>query len=63
MQGFGQLDADEIVSAQLWHATYVIYSYETPIAWRTVDGEWVISPERYSRTTGRHQSYLYGLTR
>lgn len=36
---------------------FVIYSYETPIAWR-VKGEWVIPEVTYSITTTRHQSLV-----
>lgn len=54
-------DGLEATDAQLRHAQFVIYSYQTPIAWKTVDGEWVVPNVRYSRTTTRHQSYLYAL--
>lgn len=36
--------------------TYVLFSYATPIAWRTDQGEWVVPDVKYSVTTGRHQS-------
>lgn len=36
--------------------TYVIYSYETPIAWRLTDGSWVIPDMVLSHTTSNHQS-------
>ena len=36
-------------------ATYVIFSYETPIAWLTPGG-WVVPPVKYSPTTSGHQS-------
>lgn len=39
---------------------YVVYSYATPIAWRTADGVVRVPDVRYSRTTGRHQSYVRG---
>lgn len=32
---------------------YVVYSYGTPIAWRTEAGA-VITKQKFSRTTGRH---------
>lgn len=43
--------------------SYVVYSYNTPIAWaeRDISGpslEWVIPLVRYSRTTSRHQSKI-----
>lgn len=60
LDGFGQLNPDASTRALLRSAEFVIYSYATPIAWRSGD-QWVISRERYSRTTSRHQSYLYAL--
>lgn len=50
----GQLDRKW--RASVARATYVVYSYETPIAW--VDREtntWVIPSDKYSVTTTRHQ--------
>lgn len=43
-----------------WHesvrqARYVVYSYETPIAWEAADGRTVIPTKRYSPTTTQHQ--------
>lgn len=35
-------------------ATYVVWSYDTPIAWVT-DGKWVKPALKYSPTTSRHQ--------
>ena len=43
---------------------YVIYSYATPIAYRTNNGEWTIPDAKYSVTTSKHQStirYALGL--
>lgn len=37
---------------------YVIYSYATPIAYRTHDGEWTIPGAKYSVTTSKHQSTI-----
>lgn len=40
---------------------YVIYSYQTPIAWHVVaesckgDGHWVMPETKYSVTTSKHQ--------
>lgn len=34
---------------------YALFSYATPIAYRT-NGEWVVPEVRYSVTTSRHQS-------
>lgn len=59
---YDRLTSDmEATDAQLRRARFVIYSYATPIAWQTVDGEWVAPAVRYSPTTTRHQSYLYAL--
>lgn len=38
-------------------ASYVIYSYSTPIAWY-VDGKWTIPNVSYSRTTSVHQGKI-----
>lgn len=38
--------------------TYVVYSYQTPIAW-VIDGSQVVIPRvTYSLTTGRHQALV-----
>lgn len=37
---------------------YVIYSYATPIAYRTADGQWTIPDAKYSVTTSKHQSTI-----
>lgn len=36
---------------------YVIYSYETPIAWHAA-GSWTIPAEHYSHTTTTHQGIV-----
>lgn len=36
-------------------ATYVVYSYATPIAWSGEDGALVVPAVRYSQTTTQHQ--------
>ena len=35
---------------------YVVYSYETPIAWLLKDGTVIVPNVRYSNTTTNHQS-------
>lgn len=52
----GQLPA-EFRALGVGSADYVIYSYETPIAWR-IDGDWTVPDVRYSATTSRHQSLV-----
>jgi hypothetical protein len=42
---------------QLGRPDYVVWSYETPIAWR-VGGCWVTPDENYSPTTCYHQSQI-----
>ena len=39
---------------------YIVWSYWTPIAWRTAKG-WTIPRVSYSTYTGRHQSSLWSL--
>ena len=36
---------------------YVVWSYETPVAWHGRRG-WVVPPVKYSRTTIRHVSHV-----
>lgn len=41
---------------------YVIYSYNTPIAYHlTFINQWIIPPVKYSPATDKHQSMLYAL--
>jgi hypothetical protein len=42
--------------------SYIIYSYSTPIAWYTSNGQWVIPSLKYSVTTSKHQSLVRGAT-
>lgn len=37
---------------------YVVYSYNTPIAWWDAATGWVIPDVKYSPTTSRHQSIV-----
>lgn len=39
-------------------ATYVVFSYSTPIFWVAEDGREVYPPLEYSVTTARHQSQV-----
>lgn len=36
---------------------YIVYSYETPIAWHTPAG-WYMVAQKFSQTTSRHQSQV-----
>lgn len=51
--GTGRLPREYIESAR--KASYVVYSYNTPIAWRT-EGNWAVPWISYSVTTSSHQS-------
>ena len=51
---FDEVEFDEIFTAQ-----YIVYSYDTPIAWLTRQGEWVKNQMFYSTTTRRHQSKVF----
>jgi hypothetical protein len=53
---WGRLDYDLRDSVK--RADYVIWSYSTPIAWRT-DGEWHAPEVKYSVTTSRHQGRIF----
>ena len=37
---------------------YTVFSYSTPIAWRTTQGHWEVPRIDYSKTTQRHQSAI-----
>lgn len=39
-------------------ATYTLYSYSTPMAWRNPDGTWTMPMAKYSATTSRHQGTI-----
>jgi hypothetical protein len=62
----GYLRDKSPAAAQLWQADqskidYVVYSYNTPIAWQvtgTTFSEWIYPDVRYSRTTSAHQSKI-----
>ena len=41
----------------VFQATYIVYSYDTPIAW-VVDGEWVQPDVEYSQTTSKQQASI-----
>lgn len=39
-------------------AVYAVYSYATPIAWKTTENEWIMPDHSYSVTTSRHQGKI-----
>ena len=57
-------NADTMRAAQnVLGIDYVIYSYGTPIAYRTENSGWVVPDAKYSVTTSKHQSTIsYALT-
>lgn len=55
---FGQLPEDwkRTLRARWEHVTYVVFSYQTPIAWFDNDANaWIVPEHTYSVTTTRHQ--------
>lgn len=42
-------------------ATFIVFSYRTPIAWE-VDGKVYLVEQRFSMTTSHHQGKLWALT-
>lgn len=57
----GQLNEDErekFYAAQKEGITYVVVSYQTPIAWETASGVYKVS-QRFSPTTTKHMGLLY----
>jgi hypothetical protein len=59
--GIGESDRG-ILPEPYWaaagEAVYAVFSYGTPIAWRTTGGEWQVPMERYSNTTNRHREKI-----
>ena len=57
----GELNADERARhyADLKDMSYVVYSYDTPIAWVLKNGTVHKVNQKFSRTTSRHQGKLY----
>lgn len=46
---------DSLYNAESEPGFYVVYSYDTPIAW-AANGEWTVPPVKYSPTTTKHQN-------
>lgn len=51
----GHLPAAEVIKMLRDEPTYIVYSYDTPIAWITTDGTAYVPDVTYSVTTTRHQ--------
>jgi len=54
----GRLAGDDLSSFTRTPVDFVVYSYATPIAWHTIDGDWTMPSTRYSVTTSCHQSAI-----
>jgi hypothetical protein len=59
----GRLAGDDLLA---FYATiensvidYIVWSYNTPIAWHTPDGQWYKVAQKFSPTTSAHQGRLY----
>jgi len=55
-RGTGKLDHGYKADAE--SAGYVVYSYETPIAWVRQDGTRVMPSARYSQVTAQHKGIV-----
>jgi len=56
--GGGRLPRQLNPSLRNIETDFTVYSYGTPIAWRSTEGHWEVPNINYSRTTQRHQSAL-----
>ena len=58
----GQLDRETAASilraSRVGLVDYIVWSYETPIAYRLTGSCWQVPDRRYSRTTTRHQHLI-----
>ena len=54
----GRLPRELSPSLRNLETDYTVFSYSTPIAWRTTEGHWEVPRINYSRTTQRHQSAI-----
>jgi hypothetical protein len=56
---YGRLDPEEFArfKAVESQVDYAVYSYGTPIAWRTASG-WYVVEQKFSVTTSKHQTYV-----
>ena len=51
----GEAEANHFISAS--GIDYTVYSYDTPIAWHTMEG-WYVVVQKFSVTTSKHQNYV-----
>jgi hypothetical protein len=65
--GISRGDLPEVYHAALAAANYIIFSYQTPIAWRvprgTDHGGWWLPDVTYSLTTTQHQELIQAVLR
>jgi hypothetical protein len=56
--GFGRLNADDFAQFKQVETgvDYLVMSYDTPIAWHSTEGWYVVS-QKFSVTTSKHQNY------
>ena len=54
---FGLLPVGWRMAYQAEQPDYVVWSYQTPIAWHGERG-WVVPPFKYSQTTIRHKQHV-----
>jgi hypothetical protein len=54
----GQLPTEYAAQYQENEVDYAVYSFHTPIAWRTTDGQWTVPDEKYSLTSTNHQNIV-----
>lgn len=55
---FGRLDAEEFAKfkQEEVNVDYIVYSYDTPIAWHSSNG-WYVVAQKFSVTTSKHTNY------
>lgn len=56
---FGRLDAQEFAKFKQEETSvdYIVYSYDTPIAWHSSNG-WYVVEQKFSVTTSKHTNYV-----
>jgi hypothetical protein len=53
-----QLEGDKLLStADTGTIDYVVFSYDTPIAWHSAEG-WYVVEQKFSVTTSKHQNLV-----
>lgn len=57
-RGTGVLPSNEVQRLASDLPTYIVYSYETPIAWWSPNGGWHMPAFSTTQTTNRHRSIV-----